>query len=358
MKAPTLALCAAIAIGCSAPPAAVASRAPAPPPARSAAVALPSPGASSSPAAPPSAEPAAASSPPAATEEPTRFPPPSFAPPFEKTAKPGDGAWTAMSEGAAGGAPILARTTVHTDAIKGHVYAAIVAVDLRRASLHLVAGTLEPKSTAVPAEHRPGLIPAEDQADLIAVINGGFMSKHGGYGMRIGEDTFLPPRDDACTIAILSDGSLRIGTWSALKAAEKSMAAYRQTPPCLVEKGVVHPTLIADPTTHRWGTSETGEIEVRRSALGLDDGGRTLFYGVGEWITPRALAEAMRAAGAVDVAEADINWSYTRFLFFGKPDPSAPLQVVSTLIPKMKYAPTGYVAKPSERDFFYLKRRP
>ena len=35
----------------------------------------------------------------------------------------------------------------------------------------------------------------------------------------------------------------------------------------------------------------------------------------------------------------------------------APLQVVSTLIPKMKSPLTGYVTRPSERDFFYLSRK-
>lgn len=354
MKMSLPVLGAALAIGCGGPPAPGADRPPAPrvaaapAPAPLPSAALPSPPASGAPAA--SATPAApADKPP---EDTTRFPPPDFAPLFEKTAKPGDGAWAVMPEGA----PILYRTTVHPHPSKWQVYAAIVAIDLRRAELRLVAGTLEPKSKTVPDERRPGLVPAEDQADLIAVLNGGFMSRHGGYGMKIGADVFLPPREDACTVALLADGGIRVGTWSALKGGEGSMTAYRQMPPCLIEQGAMHPTLLADPSTHKWGVSEQGEIEVRRSALGLDPSGRTLFYGVGEWITAKDLAAAMAAAGAVSAAEADINWSYTRFLFFGRPA-GGPLQVVSTLIPKMKYTLEGYVTKPAERDFFYLKRR-
>jgi hypothetical protein len=83
-------------------------------------------------------------------------------------------------------------------------------------------------------------------------------------------------------------------------------------------------------------------------------GGRTLIYGLGEWITPRALAEAMRAAGAVDAAELDVNWSYTRFFLFG---PGSPPEITDSLIPKLKHAPGQYVTKPAERDFFYLARR-
>jgi hypothetical protein len=81
-----------------------------------------------------------------------------------------------------------------------------------------------------------------------------------------------------------------------------------------------------------------------------------LFYGLGEWVTVKALADAMRAVGAVNAAQLDINWSYTRFLFFGRPSPGEPLEVTSTLIPKIKHTRQGYVSNPSERDFFYLRR--
>ena len=124
------------------------------------------------------------------------------------------------------------------------------------------------------------------------------------------------------------------------------------------------PSLASDDAMRRWIPSyeraSASPLLIGRwvhGALGLDAGGKTLFYAVGEWITPKELAESMAAAGAVNAAEADINWSYTRFLFFGRPQAGAPLQVISTLIPKMKYGAQGYVAKASERDFFYLKRR-
>jgi hypothetical protein len=237
------------------------------------------------------------------------------------------------------------------------VFTAIVAVDLRRIALSLVAGTEEPKSKNVPPEHRPGLVSPDDLADLIAVFNGGFMAKHGGWGMMLNGELYVPPRDEACTIGLYKDGSVRIGTWPALKESEPSMVGYRQTPPCLVEKGELHPVLLSEPDTKKWGTSETGEREIRRSALGVDESGRTLFYGMGEWITARGLAESMKAAGAAFAAEIDINWSYTRFLFFGRPSPGDPLQVTSTLVPKMKFVSQGYVKKPSDRDFFYLKKR-
>jgi hypothetical protein len=219
-----------------------------------------------------------------------------------------------------------------------------------------VAGTLEPESASVPAERRPGLVPQAHQPDLIAVFNGGFMAKHGRYGMMIDGDVFLPARDELCSVALLRDRSIRIQTWKDLRASEREITALRQTPPCIIENGVPHPELETERRPRPWGGAENGDTEVRRSALGLDASGTVLFYGLGEWVTVKALADAMRAVGAVNAAQLDINWSYTRFLFFGRPSPGEPLEVTSTLIPKIKHTRQGYVSNPSERDFFYLRR--
>lgn len=300
-------------------------------------------------AAAPSVAPAAAAPPEPAGAP---FPPPGFAPPFPRTAQAGDGTWTALGDGAS---PPMVRATVHPHSIKRHVYVVVVAIDLRRVELHLVAGTEEPKSKSVPKERRPGLVPAAAQSDLLAVFNGGFMSKHGGYGMMLDGDTFGPPRDDTCAVALTKEGGVRVGAWAELSGT--AMSAYRQTPPCLLDKGVVHPALETAEKPRRWGSSETGDVEVRRSALGLDEGGTTLFYGLGEWMTPKLLADAMRAAGAVNTAQLDINWSYTRFLLYKRPSPAEPPEVSSTLIPKIKHAPGEYVVKPASRDFFYLARK-
>jgi hypothetical protein len=262
-----------------------------------------------------------------------------------------------MPEGAAGGPAVLYRTTVHPHRIKWDHEVTVVAIDLREVELRLVAGTQEPVSPGVPAERRPGLVPQADQADLVAVFNGGFLTRHGQLGMKVDGDTFLPPRPDACTVAIYGDGAVRVAPWTLLQATEKAISAYRQTPPCLVSGGALHPAIDDSVRPRLWSAAENGDTEIRRSALGVSASGRALFYGLGEWVTARELAEAMQAAGAVDAAQLDINWSYTKFLFFGRPSPGAPLEVVSTLIPKIKHTRKGHVGTPAERDFFYLKRR-
>jgi hypothetical protein len=183
------------------------------------------------------------------------------------------------------------------------------------------------------------------------------MSHHGGWGMRIGGDVFAPAHDDGCVVAIQEHGGVLVRPWPEI-AGRDDLGAYRQTPPCLVTDGAVHTDLLGPEKPRRWGMSETGGIDIRRSALGVAAGGRTLIYGLGEGITPRAMAEAMRAAGAVDAAELDVNWSYTRFLIYARPtSPDAPPDVRETLIPKIKHATGQYVDRPAERDFFYLVRR-
>lgn len=304
--------------------------------------------------------PAPSASPAAAPERKAPFPPPDFAAPFGRTKRAGDGVWQPVATGDA--APLLYRSVVHPHAVKPSVYVAVVAVDLERANLELVAGTVEPPAPPALADARLGLVAEADKPGLLAVFNGGFMAKHGNYGMMVDGAIFLPPRDEACTVALFRPDAaalrVQIATWPKLVSAQSSMRAFRQTPPCLLEDGALHPEIDSDARPRKWSASATGAYDVRRSALGLDATGTILFYGLGEWVTPHDLADAMKTAGAKVAAQLDINWSYTRFLVYGRPPPEKRLQVTETLIPKTKHTPFGYVEKASERDFFYLKRSP
>jgi hypothetical protein len=285
------------------------------------------------------------------------FPPASFKPPHERSARAGDGVWQAAPEAGPLGEGVLARATVRPHPFNPFVTVSLVAVDLRRVSLELVAGTFEPASKTVPAERRTGLVPPADHPSLLAVFNGAFQAKHGHHGMTIGADAFLPPLPNACTVALMRDGSVRIGTWSALEKRAPEMRAYRQTPPCMIEGGAPNPLLGGD-GARKWGMAADGKMVIRRSALGLDRTGTLLVYGFGEDVTPRLLADAMQAAGAVDVAELDINWSYTRFFFYARASSAEPPHVAASLVPKIKHGRAAYVAEASPRDFFYLKRTP
>ncbi|MBW2457353.1 MAG: hypothetical protein JRI68_22785 [Deltaproteobacteria bacterium] len=308
-----------------------------------------------------SAAPAASATSPGPAAPPERFagapfPPPAYEALHGRTAKPEDGQWQSLPM-PLGAPPAMAISTVHPHAVKDFVFVKVVAFDRRQLDLRLVAGTQEPESKTVPAERRPGLVPGQDQGSLVVVFNGGFKAKHGKYGMLLDGELFVPPRDDACVVAQYPDESIQIRSWSVLSGETEKMSAYRQTPLCLVEQGKLNPRLDSEYKSRRWGSAVGGVQAIRRSAIGLDASGRSLLYGFGEWVTPKELALAMQAAGAVDVAQLDINWSYTRFFLFDHP-PGEPPHIRETIIPKLKFSKNRYIGKFSYRDFYYVKQRP
>jgi hypothetical protein len=277
--------------------------------------------------------------------------------PFDaKYAAPGDGLWTVVSlAGSPTGAPLLYKTLIHPDSKRPWAEVFAVAVDLRRAQVHVVAGTREPKGTAPGAREaqRTGLIPATDLPALFAGFNGGFKEEHGHYGMKVGGVLLIKPRPDACTIAMTDTGELRIAPWKAVQDVEPTFQWWRQTPACLVASGKLHPGLYDENTN--WGAALGGGTVVRRSAIGLDAEGKTLFVAVSNHTSPRAMAVAMAHVGAVNVAQLDINYSYPRFVLFPPGETGQPDSV--SLFDGFKVDRDDYVRDPSIRDFFYLVRR-
>lgn len=79
--------------------------------------------------------------------------------------------------------------------------------------------------------------------------------------------------------------------------------------------GKRHVGLAAEETTN-WGAAVGGDAVIRRSAIGLDDRGVVLFIGISNATTAPAIADGMLHAGAWDVAQLDVNWSYPKILVF------------------------------------------
>lgn len=299
----------------------------------------------------PSSEPAAA---PSAAPAPAEPPPPAFEPPHATVASAADGKWLPM-EDASGQPAAMYKSLIHPDPKRSFAVVALVAVDRKRVDLHLVAGRTEPHSLTVPMERRPGVVPEDARGDLIAAFNGGFKAVHGHWGMMLDGETYLAARDPGCTVALMKDGSMRIGTWKDLKAVEGDMRWYRQTPPCLVENDTTHPALDVE-YAKGWGATVSGETVIRRSALGVDATGRYLIFGLGDALTAQSLARAMKAAGAKDAAQLDVNYVYPRFLMYERPEGQPP-KAKSAIIPDIKFRPAEYVGEPALRDFFYLTRK-
>jgi hypothetical protein len=281
------------------------------------------------------------------------FPPPAFTPPFVEVSTPSDGHWTAVPQGPmVAGRPLLVRSVVHPDPARSFAAVALVAMDWRQLRLHLVAGTVEPKSHVKPAAGRPGKIPHSDWPNLVASFDGGFKTIHGQFGMMLNNDVFLPPRDSSCTVAIYKDGHVEIGPWPTLRSSQADMVGYRQTPPCLVENGELNEALWSR-NVAEWGNAVDGTTVIRRSALGVDATGTILLFGLGESMTNVTLAKAMAAAGAVRAAQLDVNYPFVRFLVY-TPRPYGQLPRPTPLIAKLVYRNAEYLTEPSTRDFFYI----
>lgn len=274
---------------------------------------------------------------------------------------PGDGTWVAVvDERHPTEAPRLLKTLLHPDRGRSWTAVSVVAVDLRQVAVHLVTGRYEPKPTEAEASgyQRTGLIPEADQDKLIAAFNGGFKLEHGHYGIRVDGVTLVRPRPKMCTIVRSSADAVSIAPWEQFADTDQAKADWwRQTPYCMVEGGELH-TGLRDPNNTLWGCTLDGQVVIRRSAMGVSQDGKTLYVGVGDDTTARAMAVAMKHAGAYAVAQLDVNFSYPKFLLYGPKAEGDPQLVAKPLCKGFEYTEDEYVRTKSPRDFFYLTRRP
>jgi len=309
------------------------------------------------PAAPTSAVPAPSAAPALATgHEAPAFSPftlPDPGPALKAWSAPGDGKWVAMVDPRRPGEPpYMLKTLLHTDVSRSWAEVFVVAIDLRRVRLYAVAGTREPAADSPSGEkyERSALIPTSHVDELLGAFNGGFMTEHGGYGMKVDGVTIVEPKPNACTIAVYDDDSMRIGPWHDLAADEPKMRWFRQAPECMWAADKLHPGLQGGKGL-KWGATLDGDTVIRRSAIGLNRSRDVLFVSITNHTTARALADGMHHAGAIDVAQLDVNWSYPKFVTFDTERKAV------ALADGFEFSPDEYIRKKQRRDFFYLLRK-
>jgi hypothetical protein len=286
------------------------------------------------------------------------FRPKDVGPVHESWSAPGDGIWVAVQDPRhPDDDPRLRKTLLHPDKYRSWAELFVVAVDLRRVDVHLVAGRYEPKTFEPDAKdyERPARIPESAYPRLLAAFNGSFKTEHGYYGMLIDGVTLVKPRKRACTVALYRNGQLRIGMWPKLESQQADLVWYRQAPSCMVEDGKMHPGLL-DPNARSWGATLDGETVIRRSAVGLNRARDVLYVSISNHTTARAIAQGMEHAGATDVAQLDVNWSYPKFVLFHPREDDGQLVAVA-LAEGFEFSEDEYVRKRSHRDFFYLTRK-
>lgn len=284
------------------------------------------------------------------------FQPISVGPFSSKWHAPGDGEWVPIADPRhPHDPPLMYKTLLHPDVNRSWADLFVVAVSLDYTRLHARAGTGEPRAdVGTPTVQRPGRVAPEHLPLLLAAFNGGFMAEHGHYGMRVDGVNLLKPRAKSCTVVGYSNSSIQIATWDAVQGSEARMSWFRQTPACMYENNTMHLGL-RQPETRLWGATLDGDTVIRRSAIGLDESRRVLFVGISNNTTARALAEGMHHAGAVDVAQLDVNWSYPKFLLYRQDDKGA--LIATAPVDGFEFNPGEYVSKSAYRDFFYVTRK-
>ena len=82
---------------------------------------------------------------------------------------------------------------------------------------------------------------------------------------------------------------------------------------------------------------------------------KTLFVGITNHTNAKSLAVGMNHAGAVNVAQMDVNWSYPKFVTYEKGEDEL-LHPVA-LAKGFEFSDKLYLRERSMRDFFYLARK-
>jgi hypothetical protein len=314
---------------------------------------------SSPPQAVASASAAPSAAPPGRAPDPSVFSPVNPGPALKDWSAPGDGEWVGIKDVRhPDESPRMYKTLLHPDKGRSWAEVFVVAIDLKQVELYPVLGTQEPQPDSDEAKKyvREGRIPATKQATLIAAFNGGFMTEHGGYGMKLDGVTIAKPKARACTIAFYKDDSMRIASWPALSPSETDMLWFRQTPECMWENGKLHAGLEAGSGLKKWGSTVDGETVIRRSGIGLNPDRSVLYVAITNHTSARVLADGLHHAGASDVAQLDVNWSYPKFVTFEPIGHTNVLHPVP-LAPGFEYSDDEYLRKKEKRDFFYILRR-
>lgn len=263
-----------------------------------------------------------------------------------------DGVWQPVVA-RAGEPGAIHRTIVHPDAERAYAELFVFALNLSRVRVHAEPGSVEPKSeAAVPATGRPGIVPNSERARLIAAFNGGFKAEHGQFGMMVDGRVLLPAKPKSCTFGADSEGNVHIASWPVLAPRAAALSFWRQTPPCMVEDGVLHAGL-RSADSKNWGATLEGKTVIRRSAAGLSRDGKTLFVGISNSTTARSLALGMQHVGAVQVAQLDVNFSYPRFLLY-REDAQTGTLTARGAVKGLLYQPDEFLGRASPRDFFYV----
>ena len=223
---------------------------------------------------------------------------------------PGEDEWTPIYSGTS--EALMAKTFVRPDPQRSYAVAYLVKMNMNNLLLSAVAGIREPGGKNNPG---PGKIPTEAQKSnmLVAAFNGGFQEKDGHYGMVVNQKTYLPLQNNLASMVIYNGAKPKIINYNG-QDLSKNVVAVRQNGPMLLENSK-DVTSSNTWNMQTWGLTTTNSMYTWRSGIGITKNG-DLIYAAGPSLIPQTLAAALKAAGAVNAMQLDINPVWVRFVIF------------------------------------------
>jgi hypothetical protein len=254
---------------------------------------------------------------------------------------PGEGVWHPVSSNKAG-VPIIEQAALRPDA--WHTSELAYAVWMNQQAL---------KFTLQPGYQQPGgSWPAADEVSgsaltgLAATFNGGFKvhpdDALGGY--YADGKTAVPLVQGKEAEVFYKDGSMKIGRWGVDESMTPQVAAVRENLSPLVAGGRVQVAAGAG-SSAEWGVTINNDYYIARSGVGMTATG-DIVYVSGPALSVHTLAELLKAAGAVNAMELDINPDWVSYMYYsGSRSNPAPVKLWNFVQPADRYL------QPSDRDF-------
>jgi hypothetical protein len=221
------------------------------------------------------------------------------------------------------GAPApFVQSFIRTDPKRAYTQIWVALWDPRQVALHMMSGTIEPKSAT--GETGPGLIPRKPEvmSRVVGGFNGGFQATHGEFGMMADGVVYLPPKPYGATVAELSNGATAFGTWPDDEKVPDNIVSFRQN---------MTPTIVDEtPNPYKrnwWGGVPPGWTDesrtVRSGLCQTKEGFIGYFYGAS--IDADHLILAMQKLRCVYGIHLDMNPGHTGLEFYrAAPDGKLP----------------------------------
>ena len=260
---------------------------------------------------------------------------------------PGEGVWRPVTYDA-GGNPVVEEAALRPDAkhTSDLAYAAWMkqkALDFALQPGYQQPGGNWPVSDSVSGAALKG---------LVATFNGGFKvhpnDALGGYYAN--GVTAAPLVTGKAAEVFYRDGSLRVGAWGSGLTMTPDVMAVRENLSLLVSGGAVQVSANAGSGT-QWGYTINNDYYIARSGVGITASG-DIVYVSGSALSVATLAQLLKAAGAVNAMELDINPDWVSFMTYSgntaKPDPVKLWDFVQ---------PSDRYLQPASRDFVSVHLR-